>query len=248
VQNGGAPGCGTASGREDLMEKKDKEKEKETPNPNRYWIGVAGASALALAIVVGVVMQVRTPKPETAAKTQAARTQAAVRTQAAMKPQAAVRAPAALKPQTAANPQGAVKPLTAEERKISETLWVEQRKLETDTARVMAATSDGRQRVAVTIAKHFNVPEKLVNELRGRKFSHGDVTVALALSQQLMKRDKVTQQKALDSVLGPRKSGQGWGAIARSLGLKLGDVVTQVEKVDRQVAKLDSGKAKTTKG
>jgi hypothetical protein len=216
------------------MEKK--EKEKETENPNRYWIGVAGASALAVAIAVGVVMQVRTPKPEVAAKTQAARTQAAVRTQAAMKPPAAVK------------PQATVRPLTAEERKISEALWVEQRKLDTDSARVMAATSDGRQRVAATIAKHFNVPEKLVNELRGRKFGHGDVTVALALSQQMMKRDKVTQQKALDSVLGPRKSGQGWGAIARSLGLKLGDAVTHVEKVDKQVAKLDTGKAKTTKG
>jgi len=31
------------------------------------------------------------------------------------------------------------------------------------------ATPDGRRRVAETIAKQFNVPEKLVNDLRGRK-------------------------------------------------------------------------------
>lgn len=199
----------------------------ETRDPIRYWGGALGAAALVVAIVVAVVVQTRTPKPQTAAQTQAA-----IRTQASVK-----------KPQAAAKPQAAMKPLTDAERKISEELWVEQKKLDADSVRVTSATPDGRRRVAETIAKQFDVPEKLVNDLRGRKVGYGEITAALALAQQLMKRDKVTRQQALDSILGARKSGLGWGAIARGLGLKLGDVVRDVKKTDTQLAKLAPVKA-----
>lgn len=208
---------------------------KKKRDPIRFW-GVLGASALALAIVVAVVMQTRAPKPQTAT------TQAQVKTQAAAKPQADAKLRAAVKPQTAVKPQASAKPLTDAERKTSEELWVEQKQLETVGARVAAATPDGRRRVAETIAKQFNVPEKLVDDLRGRKIGYGELTVAMALSQQLIKRDKVTQQQALEKVLGLRKSGHGWGVIARDLGLKLSDAVSAVKKTDKQLAKLDTGK------
>jgi hypothetical protein len=156
-----------------------------------------------------------------------------------MKPAAAVK-PAAV------NPGAAVQALTPSERKTSETLWVQERKLESDITRV-ATAADGRQRVAAAIAKHYSVPEKLVSDLRARKIAHGEITVALALSQQLVKKEKTTQPKAVDRILAMRNSGQGWGAIARSLGLKLGDALDHVEAVDKQVAKLDTGK-KSTKG
>ena len=205
---------------------------KTTGNPSRFW-GVLGVSALVLTILVAVVVQTRAPKPQTAS------TVAAVRMQAAAKPRAAV------KPQSAVKPQASAKPLTDAERKTSEELWVEQKQLETVGARVAAATPDGRRRVAETIAKQFNVPEKLVNDLRGRKVGYGELTVAMALSQQMIKRDKVTQQQALDKVLGLRHSGHGWGVIARDLGLKLSDAVSAVKKTDKQLAKLDTGR--TTK-
>src|SRR5688572_14109781 len=144
---------------------------KRKRNSTRFW-GVLGASALALAIVVAVVMQTRAPTPRTAS------TQAGVRVQAAVKHREAV------KPQTAVKPRASAKPLTDAERKTSEELWVEQKQLETVGARVAAATPDGRRRVAETIAKQFNVPEKLVNDLRGRKIGYGELTVAMALSQQ----------------------------------------------------------------
>jgi hypothetical protein len=206
--------------------------EKTTGNPSRFW-GVLGASALVLTILVAVVVQTRAPKPRTASM------QTGVRMQAAVKHREAV------KPQTAVKPQASAKPLTDAERKTSEELWVEQKQLETVGARVAAATPDGRRRVAETIAKQFSVPEKLVNDLRGRKIGYGEITVAVALSQQLIKRDKVTQQQALEKVLGLRKSGHGWGVIARDLGLKLTDAVSAVKKTDKQLAKLDTGR--TTK-
>jgi hypothetical protein len=197
----------------------------ETRDPIRFWGGAIGAVALGLAIVVAVVFAQR-PKSDTASKPQpVARAQSVAKPQTVAKVQAAAKAPAALKP------------LTAAERKVSEELWVEQRKVDSDT-RAASATPDGRRRIAETIAKEMKVSEKLVSDLRGRKLGYGEITVALAFSQQLMKREKVTQQQALDRVLGPRKSGQGWGAIARDLGLKLDDVLSDVRKTDKQLAKL----------
>jgi hypothetical protein len=76
------------------------------------------------------------------------------------------------------------------------------------------------------------------DEHRGaRKIAYGEITVALALSQQLVKRDKTTPQKAVDRVLEVRRSGQGWAATARSLGLKLAHVLRRVDKIDTQVAR-----------
>jgi len=210
----------------------------DTRDSIRYWAGALGAAALVVAIVVVVVM-VRTPTPK--AKTPP--TQAAARPQAAWKPQAAVKPQTAVKPQAASKPEPAEQALTAAERKTSEELWVEQKKLDTDSARVMAATSDGRRRVTEMIAKQLNVPEKLVTDLRGRKIGYGEIAASLALSQQLMKRDQVTRQQALDKVLGARKSGKGWAVLARGFGLKLGDVLSDVRKTDKQVAKLVTLKA-----
>ena len=212
----------------------EKENEKTTRDPLRFWGGVLGAVALGFVIVMAVVMQFRSTRPHIASTSPAAKTQAAVRTQAAVKTPA-VKAPAVARPQ-------AVATLTEAERKVSEALWVEQKKLDTESTRVAAAGTDGRHRVAQTIAKQFGVPEKLVSDLRGQKLSYGEITASLAASQQLMKRTKVTQQKALDKVRALRKSGQGWGAIARANDLKLGDMLSDVQKTDKQLAKLDTGK------
>jgi hypothetical protein len=131
-----------------------------------------------------------------------------------------------------------VRPLTEAERKVSEELSAEQKKLDSDSARVAAASPDGRHRVTDAIAKQIDVPEKLVTDLRGRKIAYGDIIAALALSQQMMKRDKVTRQQALDNLLAARKSGQGWAALARDRSLKLAAVVGEVKKTDKQLAKL----------
>lgn len=197
----------------------------ETRDPIRFWGGAVGAVALGLAIVVAVVLAQKPKSSDMAGKTQPARTQSAAKPQMVAKAQAVTKAPAA------------AKPLTPAEKKISEELWIEQRKVDSDT-RATAATPDGRKRIAEAIAKQMDVTDKLVMDLRARKLGYGEITVALSLSRQLMKRDKVTQQQALDRVLGPRKSGHGWGAIARDLGLKLDDAVSEVRKTDKRLAKL----------
>ena len=197
----------------------------ETRDPIRFWGGAIGAVALGLAIVVAVVVAQK-PKSDMAGKSQPA-----AKAQSASRPQTVARV------QAVAKPSAAVKPLTAAERKVSEELWVEQRKVDSDT-RTVGATPDGRKRIAEAIAKQMDVSDKLVTDLRGRKLGYGEITVALAFSRQLMKRDKLTQQQALDRVLGPRRSGQGWGAIARDMGLKLDDVLSDVKKTDKRLVNL----------
>ena len=201
----------------------------ETRDPIRFWGGAVGAVALGLAIVVAVVVSQK-PKSDMASKPQPV-----AKAQTAMKPQTVAKVHAVAKPTMA------VKPLTPAERKMSEELWAEQRKVDADT-RAVAASADGRKRIAEAIAKQMDVTDKLVMDLRGRKLGYGELTVALGMSRQLMKRDKMTQQQALDRVLGPRRSGQGWGSIARDLGLKLDDVLSDVKKTDKRLAKLEPGK------
>lgn len=145
------------------------------------------------------------------------------------------------KVQGSAQHQPTAAKLTDAERKTADELRSEQKQLDISSARVMSGSPDGRQRVSETIARRFNVPEKVVNDLRARRMGYGEVAITLALSQQLMKRG-MTQQQALDRVIGLRTSGRGWGVVARDLGLKLGDVVSDVKKTDRQLAKLDVGK------
>ena len=158
------------------------------------------------------------------------------RTEAASQPRtvASIQTTPKTQPDPKAVPAAAA--LTDAERKMSEDLWVEQKRLDTGSARA-AATPDGRKRVTAMIAKQYNVSDKLVSDLRDRKLGYGEISASLAFSQQLMKRNKSTRQQALDRVLAARKSGQGWAAFARTSGLKIGDALAEVKKTDAQVAK-----------
>src|SRR5262249_14431965 len=112
-------------------------------------------------------------------------------------------------------------------RKLSEELWVEQKRLDTDSTK-LTAKPDGRARMMAMLAKQYGVPDKLVSDLHERKLGYGEISASLAFTNQLMKHDKRTRQHALDRVLAARKSGQGWAAFARSAGLKIGDVLDAV--------------------
>ena len=207
----------------------------ETKDSVRYWAGVVGAVAVVAGILAVVVM-VRMPAPKkTAQQTQPTKTapqpQSAAKA-ASQKSQLQAKSVAAAKPAAAANA------LTDAERKTSEELYIETKKLDTDSARVVAAAPEGRRRVAEMIAKQFSVPEKMVTDLRGRKLNWGEVTATLAASQQLMKHDKISRQQAVDRILAARKSGQGWASLSRGFGLKVADLLSDVKKTDKQVAKL----------
>jgi hypothetical protein len=107
-----------------------------------------------------------------------------------------------------------------------------------DAARA-TSTPDGQGRLTARIAKQFNVDPSVVTDLRARLGGYGQATIALALSQELMKRDKsLSQQAALNTIVVERQSGKGWGVIAHNLDLKLGHVLSELKKADKAAEKV----------
>jgi hypothetical protein len=107
------------------------------------------------------------------------------------------------------------------------------RELDADAARA-SSTPDGQRRLTERIAKQFNVQSSVVTDVRARTGSYGQATIALALSQELMKRDKtLSQQAALNTILAERQAGKGWGVIAHNFDLKLGHVISELKKADK---------------
>jgi hypothetical protein len=140
------------------------------------------------------------------------------------------------------------RPQTETERRTVEALQAAQKQFDAGGARVMAASPGGRRRVAETIARQFGVPEKSVNDLRARRMTYGEVAIALSLSQQWMRRDKaLTLPQAADRIAALRKS-QHWAAVARGLDLSLFDVVADLKKAEKQLAKLDTVKTARAEG
>jgi hypothetical protein len=129
-------------------------------------------------------------------------------------------------------PMGALADEVKDIQKHERQLQADTKQLDADAARA-AGTPDGQRRLNERLARQFNVDPSLVAGLRDRRFSYGQATIALALSQQLMKQDKtLSQQAALDKIVAERQAGKGWGVIAHSLDLKLGRVISDVKKAD----------------
>src|SRR2546426_8364888 len=112
-------------------------------------------------------------------------------------------------------------------------LQADARQLDADAARA-SSTPDGQRRVTERIAKEFKVQTSVVTDLRNRVGGYGQATIALALSQELMKQDKtLSQQAALDHIVALRQEGKGWDVIAHELGVKLGHVVSDVKRAEK---------------
>lgn len=99
-----------------------------------------------------------------------------------------------------------------------------------------ATTPERQRRITDRIASQFNVQPSVVTDLRNRKLGFGGATVALALSQELMMRERgLTREAALRRILGQRERGAGWGLIAHRLEVRLGHVVSDVSKAQSAV-------------
>jgi hypothetical protein len=135
-------------------------------------------------------------------------------------------------------PMGALADEVKDIQKHERQLQADTKQLDADAARA-AGTPDGQRRLNERLARQFNVDPSLVAGLRDRRFSYGQATIALALSQQLMKQDKtLSQQAALDKIVAERQAGKGWGVIAHSLDLKLGRVISDVKKADTAATRI----------
>src|SRR6266478_6345355 len=116
------------------------------------------------------------------------------------------------------------------DQKHERQLQADAKQLDADATRA-SNTPDGQRRVTERIAKEFKVQTSVVSDLRNRIGGYGQATIALALSQELMKKDKtLSQSAALAQVVALRQERKGWGVIAKELGVKLGHVVSEVKK------------------
>src|SRR6267378_6719383 len=112
-------------------------------------------------------------------------------------------------------------------------LQADARQLDADAARA-SSTPDGQRRVTERIAKEFKVQPSVVTDLRSRIGGYGQATIALALSQELMKQDRtLSQQAALDKIVALRQAGKGWGVIAHEQGVKLRHVVSELKRAEK---------------
>ena len=77
---------------------------------------------------------------------------------------------------------------------------------------------------AETLAKQFQVEVKTVEQLRASKQGWGEISIRMALAQELVKTDSKTyptMTEALQKVGDLRAQGSGWGAIAKDLGVSV---------------------------
>ncbi|MBI5345343.1 MAG: hypothetical protein HZB83_08455 [Deltaproteobacteria bacterium] len=92
------------------------------------------------------------------------------------------------------------------------------------------AKADGGKVVTQRIEKEFNVDEARVSSLRAQKLGYGEIAIVLALAQKLP--GGITDANVntiISKWQGPPR--EGWGKIAKDLGLNLGTVLSQIEKV-----------------
>jgi hypothetical protein len=119
------------------------------------------------------------------------------------------------------------------DRKHERQLQADAKQLDADATRA-SSTSDGQRRVSERIAREFKVQPSVVTDLRRRIGGYGQATIALALSQELMKQDKtLSQQAALDKIVALRQAGKGWGVIAHEQGVKLRHVVSELKRAEQ---------------
>lgn len=91
---------------------------------------------------------------------------------------------------------------------------------------------------AEALASQFQVPADVVQGLREKQRGWGEVTIQLAMAQQLSKTDPATYPTVADALTridALRSDGKGWGQMAHGLGFQLGPVMREVKRVRPEI-------------
>ena len=105
-------------------------------------------------------------------------------------------------------------------------------------ARAMEKENLTKQQKIDLLAKEFNVPPSTVEKLRNQGQGWGEISIGLAMSQQLMKTDPSkypTLTDALNKIEALRASKMGWGKIANDLGFKLGPAISEAHSMRHEM-------------
>jgi len=114
-------------------------------------------------------------------------------------------------------------PVDPSEQKHAERLGVEAKELDAKAGKA-AATPAGERRVTDAIAKDYKVDPSVVTDLRNRKMGYGEITIALALSQELIRETKLwaSSKRSIRFLLSARLAKAG----ARSLTICISNLGT----------------------
>lgn len=89
----------------------------------------------------------------------------------------------------------------------------------------VAQTPEGEQRVIEHLSRELNVPAATLRAQREQsKLGWGELSIAYRLSQKT--------GVPVNQLIAERKSGKGWGAIAKEHNVKLGPLLSEVKKSD----------------
>ena len=88
-----------------------------------------------------------------------------------------------------------------------------------------AQTNDGRTRVLTAISNETGIPAAtLQTEQSMNRLGYGDLLIANLLAS--------ASGKTFSQIVAMSKSGEGWGKIAKDLGLNLGMIVSKAKRAD----------------
>jgi hypothetical protein len=108
------------------------------------------------------------------------------------------------------------------------------KKLETAVATLDkdAGKREGPEVVTERLEKEFGVTASQVESLRDKKLGFGEITIAFSLAQKMP--GGITDAN-INKILTMRQGhpAEGWGEIAKKLGVKPGPVLSKVDKVER---------------
>jgi hypothetical protein len=116
------------------------------------------------------------------------------------------------------------------------TLWASKSAVETRLRRDVAylnslgRSTDGERSLTMSIETQFKADAARIHELRKARLGYGDMTVVLAMASHL--QGGITKAN-VDRIVALWRSSRvdGWGKIAKSMGVRLQRVVIQVESL-----------------
>lgn len=113
-----------------------------------------------------------------------------------------------------------------------------EKRLETKASEInrIGSETGGEKAVTGRLEKEFGVDEARIKSLRDQKLGYGEVAITLSLARTLP--GGITDEnvnKIISMRQGPPVT--GWGKVAQELGVKLGPVVSGVEKVRSETRK-----------
>lgn len=91
-----------------------------------------------------------------------------------------------------------------------------------------AQKPNGEKPIVQKIESEFKVTDEQISSLRSQKLGYGEITIVFALANASGK----TTDQIIAMRNGPPK--MGWGEIAKKLGVKLGSIISNVERVKKE--------------